>query len=80
MAAAKDAAVALSSGHRMPAVGLGVWRMDKRDVRGLIHAALRVGYRHLDCAGKRNPPGTRPPTHRESPALSVLASAYGSDG
>nr|CAZ96153.1 NADP-dependent D-sorbitol-6-phosphate dehydrogenase [Saccharum hybrid cultivar R570] len=50
MAAAKDAAVALSSGHRMPAVGLGVWRMDKPDVRGLIHAALRVGYRHLDCA------------------------------
>jgi hypothetical protein len=62
-AAAKDAAVTLSSGHRMPAVGLGVWRMDKPDVRGLIHAALRLGYRHLDCAGKRNPKstGTRPP-------------------
>ncbi|WVZ78096.1 hypothetical protein U9M48_025860 [Paspalum notatum var. saurae] len=43
-------AVALSSGHRMPAVGLGVWRMEKPDIRGLIHSALRIGYRHLDCA------------------------------
>jgi aldehyde reductase len=45
-------AVVLSSGHRMPAVGLGVWRMEKPDIRGLIHSALRIGYRHLDCAGK----------------------------
>ncbi|CAN6242841.1 unnamed protein product [Urochloa humidicola] len=44
-------AVALSSGHRMPAVGLGVWRMEKPAIRSLIHAALRIGYRHLDCAG-----------------------------
>ena len=43
--------VTLSSGHRMPAVGLGVWRMEKNDVRGLIHAAIRNGYRHLGCAG-----------------------------
>ncbi|RLN09597.1 NADP-dependent D-sorbitol-6-phosphate dehydrogenase [Panicum miliaceum] len=45
-------AVTLSSGHRMPAVGLGVWRMEKADVRGLIHAAIREGYRHFDCAAK----------------------------
>jgi hypothetical protein len=44
-------AVTLSSGHRMPAVGLGVWRMEKTAVRGLIHAAIRNGYRHFDCAG-----------------------------
>ena len=48
-------AVTLSSGHRMPAVGLGVWRMDKADVRGLIHAAIRQGYRHFDCAGMQCP-------------------------
>ncbi|CAL5024335.1 unnamed protein product [Urochloa decumbens] len=45
-------AVTLSSGHRMPAVGLGVWRMEDTAVRGLIHAAIRNGYRHFDCAAK----------------------------
>nr|AIW39770.1 putative NADP-dependent D-sorbitol-6-phosphate dehydrogenase [Saccharum officinarum]CAZ96111.1 NADP-dependent D-sorbitol-6-phosphate dehydrogenase [Saccharum hybrid cultivar R570]CAZ96152.1 NADP-dependent D-sorbitol-6-phosphate dehydrogenase [Saccharum hybrid cultivar R570] len=44
--------VTLSSGHRMPAVGLGVWRMEKTAVRRLIHAAIRNGYRHFDCAAK----------------------------
>nr|CAZ96022.1 NADP-dependent D-sorbitol-6-phosphate dehydrogenase [Saccharum hybrid cultivar] len=44
--------VTLSSGHRMPAVGLGVWRMEKTAIRGLIHAAIRNGYRHFDCAAK----------------------------
>lgn len=43
-------ALALSSGHQMPAVGLGVWRMDSPAIRGLIHSALRAGYRHFDCA------------------------------
>jgi hypothetical protein len=57
-------ALMLSSGHGMPAVGLGVWRMDKPAIRNLIHSALRIGYRHLDCAGK--PPNfqIRPRTHR----------------
>ncbi|KAK1601311.1 hypothetical protein QYE76_000116 [Lolium multiflorum] len=45
-------ALALSSGHQMPAVGLGVWRMDSPAIRGLIHSALRAGYRHFDCAAK----------------------------
>ncbi|TKW38301.1 hypothetical protein SEVIR_1G105800v4 [Setaria viridis] len=45
-------AVTLSSGHRMPAVGLGVWRMEKTAMRGIIHAAIRKGYRHFDCAAK----------------------------
>ena len=63
--AAKGAApaVALSSGHRMPAVGLGVWRMEKPAIRSLVHSALRIGYRHLDCAGK--PPTPPPPGPRE---------------
>ncbi|KAK1614340.1 hypothetical protein QYE76_019857 [Lolium multiflorum] len=45
-------ALTLSSGHQMPAVGLGVWRMDSPApaIRGLIHSALRAGYRHFDCA------------------------------
>lgn len=48
-------AVTLSSGHRMPAVGLGVWRMEKTAMRGIIHAAIRKGYRHFDCAGMHAP-------------------------
>ena len=45
----------LSNGHEMPAVGLGVWRMDAPAIRGLIHSAIRAGYRHFDCAGTRTP-------------------------
>ncbi|CAO2033860.1 unnamed protein product [Urochloa humidicola] len=45
-------AVMLSSGHRMPVLGLGLWRMENTAVRGLIHAAIRNGYRHFDCAAK----------------------------
>lgn len=43
--------------------------MEKPDFRGLIHAALRVGYRHLDCAGDQSPPEPdRPaPTHDPLP-------------
>jgi hypothetical protein len=73
------ASVALSSGHRMPAVGLGVWRMEKADIRGLIHTALRVGYRHLDCAGKRKVPGTRPP-RIAAPVRAGITIRIGSDG
>jgi hypothetical protein len=54
--------LALSSGHQMPAVGLGVWRMDSAALRGLIHSALRAGYRHFDCAGT-HPRARLPPTH-----------------
>ncbi|KAF8677196.1 hypothetical protein HU200_046672 [Digitaria exilis] len=64
-------AVALSNGHRMPAVGLGVWRMEKPAIRSLIHSALRIGYRHLDCAGK--PPEPRNPTaHPPTVVISAL--------
>jgi D-xylose reductase len=33
-----------------PPVGLGLWKIDKPAVAGLIEAALRCGYRHLDSA------------------------------
>jgi diketogulonate reductase-like aldo/keto reductase len=54
-------ALALSSRHQMPAVGLGVWRMDSPAIRGLIHSALRAGYRHFDCAGTLASPSTSTP-------------------
>jgi D-xylose reductase len=33
-----------------PAVGLGLWKVDKPAVAGLIHDAVQSGYRHLDSA------------------------------
>ena len=44
-------AIALSSGYRMPIIGLGVWRMESKSIRDLILSAISIGYRHFDCAG-----------------------------
>ncbi|KAB2627241.1 NADP-dependent D-sorbitol-6-phosphate dehydrogenase-like [Pyrus ussuriensis x Pyrus communis] len=35
----------------MPVVGLGVWRMEGKEIRDLVINALNLGYRHFDCAG-----------------------------
>ncbi|KAL2925131.1 NADP-dependent D-sorbitol-6-phosphate dehydrogenase [Bienertia sinuspersici] len=43
-------AITLNSGFKMPIIGLGVWRMEKKDVRDLILNAIQIGYRHFDCA------------------------------
>ncbi len=40
----------LSDGGKLPAVGLGFWKVPKPDAAGLVQAAVRAGYRHLDCA------------------------------
>ncbi|CAH2061625.1 unnamed protein product [Thlaspi arvense] len=42
--------ITLNSGYKMPIVGLGVWRMEKEGIRDLIINAIKIGYRHLDCA------------------------------
>ncbi|KAM1064154.1 hypothetical protein EV2_029005 [Malus domestica] len=34
----------------MPVVGLGVWRMEGKEIRDLVINALNLGYRHFDCA------------------------------
>ena len=34
----------------LPAVGLGLWKIDRADVGGLVEQAIRLGYRHLDSA------------------------------
>ncbi|BFG20808.1 hypothetical protein CerSpe_070820 [Prunus speciosa] len=43
-------AITLNNGFRMPAVGLGVWRMEGKEIRDLIINAINIGYRHFDCA------------------------------
>lgn len=44
-------AITLNNGFKMPAVGLGVWRMEGKEIRDLIINAINIGYRHIDCAG-----------------------------
>lgn len=43
-------AITLNSGFKMPIMGLGVWRMEMKDIKDLIFNALNIGYRHFDCA------------------------------
>ncbi|KAM2851942.1 hypothetical protein PS2_027992 [Malus domestica] len=43
-------AITLNSGFNMPLVGLGVWRMEGKEIRDLVLNALNLGYRHFDCA------------------------------
>ncbi|KAK1320730.1 NADP-dependent D-sorbitol-6-phosphate dehydrogenase [Acorus calamus] len=42
--------VTLNSGCEMPMMGLGVWRMKDKSMKEVILHAIRIGYRHFDCA------------------------------
>ena len=35
---------------RMPAVGLGLWKIDSKNVAQAVYDAIKTGYRHLDSA------------------------------
>lgn len=43
--------VRLSNGRFMPSPGFGTWRADPALLHSAVVAALRAGYRHVDCAG-----------------------------
>nr|AAB97617.1 NADPH-dependent mannose 6-phosphate reductase [Apium graveolens] len=43
-------AITLNSGFKMPVLGLGVWRMDRNEIKNLLLSAINLGYRHFDCA------------------------------
>ncbi|XP_062024386.1 NADP-dependent D-sorbitol-6-phosphate dehydrogenase-like [Rosa rugosa] len=42
--------ITLNSGFKMPVIGLGVWRMEGKEIRDLIINSINIGYRHFDCA------------------------------
>ncbi|KAJ0636912.1 putative mannose-6-phosphate 6-reductase [Helianthus annuus] len=46
----EEMAITLNSGFKMPIIGLGVWRMEGKDIKELLINAIKIGYRHFDCA------------------------------
>jgi 2,5-diketo-D-gluconate reductase A len=42
--------IPLNDGHRIPQLGMGIWRVSDADTAGVVGAAFELGYRHIDGA------------------------------
>ncbi|CAB4290025.1 unnamed protein product [Prunus armeniaca] len=42
--------ITLNNGFEMPVIGLGLWRLEKDELRSAILNAIKLGYRHFDAA------------------------------
>lgn len=40
----------LSSGASIPAIGLGLWKIDQENTADIVRQAVEIGYRHIDAA------------------------------
>lgn len=40
----------LNNGHKIPAIGIGTWKSNPEELYNAIYHAIKVGYRHIDCA------------------------------
>jgi len=50
MSEIKSQSVELSTGSRMPVVGLGTWKIPKDRCADIVESAIKQGYRAIDCA------------------------------
>lgn len=50
MISSNPGSVAVADGGRFPAIGLGTWKIPNALAPKLVTEAVRIGYRHFDCA------------------------------